>query len=197
MNPCYTNAACCGWGRTGSCNSPVMPIIAKAGDIIEIDAGLYVGDTAMWTAPNLTIRGVGGRAVLDAGGRAVQGKGIWLIRGSDIFIENIGFKNCRVRDKNGAGIRVEGDSLSVRNCLFWNNENGILCGGLKSIRTLTVRYSEFGFNGYLRTLRKKICHRIQQKGHTLPPNNHNKAGLNPRFLRKRPNPGPKRPDHGP
>jgi len=122
--------------------------IAKANDIIEIDAGLYVSDAALWSVPQLTIRGVGGRAVLDAGGSSIEGKAIWLIRGNDIFIENIGFKNCKVRDRNGAGIRVEGDNLKVRNCLFWSNENGILCGNIKSIHSLTVRYSEFGFNGY-------------------------------------------------
>jgi hypothetical protein len=122
--------------------------IAAAGDIVEIDAGLYVGDAALWRAPKLTIRGVGGRAILESGGAAIQGKAIWLIQADNILIENVGFKNCKVRDRNGAGIRVEADNLRVRNCLFWNNENGILCGSLKNIRTLSVQYSEFGFNGY-------------------------------------------------
>ena len=31
---------------------------------------------------------------------------------------------------------------------FWSNENGILCGNIDSIHKLTVKYSEFGFNGY-------------------------------------------------
>lgn len=122
--------------------------IAQENDIIEIDAGLYVGDVALWTVSNLTIRGVGGRAILDAGGKAIEGKAVWVIRANDIVIENMGFKHCRVRDRNGAGIRVEGDNLRVRNCLFWSNENGILCGNLKTIQRLTVQYSEFGFNGY-------------------------------------------------
>jgi len=71
-----------------------------------------------------------------------------VIRSDDITIENIGFKKCRVRDRNGAGIRVEGDNLNIRNCFFRENENGILCGNLKEVKKLKVEYSEFGFNGY-------------------------------------------------
>src|SRR5207249_2554137 len=33
---------------------------ATEGAVIEIDAGLYEGDVAIWTADHLTIRGVGG-----------------------------------------------------------------------------------------------------------------------------------------
>ena len=92
--------------------------IAKPQDIIEIDAGVYVGDVAMWNTSDIKIRGVGGRAILDAGNRSMANKAIWVVRGNNVFIENIGFKNCKVRDRNGAGIRVEGDNLSVRNSLF-------------------------------------------------------------------------------
>ena len=122
--------------------------IAKFGDIIEIDAGIYIGDIARWKTNNLMIRGVGGRAILDADGKSMDGKAIWVIQANDIIIENIGFKNCKVKDRNGAGIRVEGDNLKIRNALFWNNENGILCGNLKNVHFLSVKYSEFGFNGY-------------------------------------------------
>lgn len=122
--------------------------ICKDDDIIEIDAGVYVGDAVLWRTSNLLIRGVGGRAIIKAGGAAIEGKAIWVIRSNNVTIENIGFKNCRVRDHNGAGIRVEGDNIKVRNCLFRENENGILCGSLKNIHKLTVEYSEFGFNGF-------------------------------------------------
>lgn len=122
--------------------------IAEPGDIIEIDAGIYIGDVARWKTNNLMIRGVGGRAILDAGGKSMDGKAIWVIQANNIMIENIGFKNCKVKDRNGAGIRVEGDNLKIRNALFWDNENGILCGNLKNVHVLSVKYSEFGFNGY-------------------------------------------------
>ena len=120
---------------------------ARDGDVIEIDAGDYVGDVAIWRASNLVIRGVGGRPVLDAGGKAAEGKGIWVTKGSGITIENIAFKNARVRDKNGAGIRAEGANLTVRRCLFADNEDGILAAPRKG-STVTVEHSEFARSGH-------------------------------------------------
>jgi len=47
---------------------------ARDGDTIEIDAGLYLRDAAIWRANNLTIRGVGGRAHLEADGVSTLSK---------------------------------------------------------------------------------------------------------------------------
>ena len=101
---------------------------ARNGDTVEIAAGDYPGDVAVWNAQNLTLRGVGGRARLDAQGKSAQGKAIWVIVGSDYTIENIEFTNCRVPDNNGAGIRLEGRNLTVRNSYFHRNQMGILTG---------------------------------------------------------------------
>ncbi len=102
---------------------------AKDGDTIEIEAGVYPGDVATIRANHLTIRGVGiGRAKLPAHGRDAGGKAIWVVAGSDITVENIEFSGARVRDRNGAGIRPEGKNLTVRNCRFYDCENGILGG---------------------------------------------------------------------
>ena len=38
--------------------------IAADGDVIEIEAGTYLGDVAVWRANDLTIRAVGGRVRL-------------------------------------------------------------------------------------------------------------------------------------
>ena len=101
--------------------------VAKDKDIIEIDAGEYVGDVATWYANNLTIRGVGGRAHLKANGVNAGGKGyLWVIKGNNTLVENIEFSGAVVPDQNGAGIRQEGTGLTVRNCSFHDNENGIL-----------------------------------------------------------------------
>lgn len=102
--------------------------VAKDGDIVEIEAGAYPGDVARWAASHLIIRGVHGRAVLDSGGKAFGGKAIWVIAGDDTTIEHIEFANCRVPDKNGAGIRQEGAGLTARDCIFRENEDGILAG---------------------------------------------------------------------
>jgi hypothetical protein len=114
---------------------------ATDGDVIEIDsAGIYDGDVATITANNLTIRGVGRQRVkLPANGNDAGGKAIWVIKGSDATVENIEFSGARVRDRNGAGIRPEGRNLTVRNCRFYDCENGIL-GGAGEI---LIEYCEF------------------------------------------------------
>ncbi len=121
--------------------------MALSGDTVLIDArGDYRGDVAVWHADGLVLRGVNGRPVLYAAGRAAQGKAIWVIRGHDVVVENIAFVGTRVRDKNGAGIRLEGGSLTVRRCRFEDNENGILTNGRPGMY-LTVEDSEFLENG--------------------------------------------------
>jgi hypothetical protein len=121
--------------------------IAKDGDTIEIDAGLYSGDVATWTRNDLTIRGVGGRAHLYAHGRSAQGKGIWVIEGANTTVENIEFSGATVPDQNGAGIRLQGPGLIVRNCYFHDNENGILTGASPNSDVL-IENSEFARNGF-------------------------------------------------
>jgi hypothetical protein len=118
---------------------------AQDGDTVEIEAGDYFGDVAVWNQERLTIRGVGGRPRLVAAGASAEGKAIWVVRGGRIAVENIEFIGARVPDRNGAGIRFEKGHLSVRNCRFVDNENGILGGSGDS--TLIIENSEFGHNG--------------------------------------------------
>ena len=132
-----------GPGRTNA-NPSDAAGAAQDGDVIEIDAGTYVGDVAIWWANNLTIRGVGGYAHLEANGQHAQGKAIWVIKGNNTTVENIEFSGATVADRNGAGIRQEGAGLTVRHCYFHDNENGIL-GGAGDI---VIEYSEFAKNGF-------------------------------------------------
>jgi hypothetical protein len=120
--------------------------IARDGDTVEIEAGDYEGDVATWAQSNLTLRAVGGRARMDAHGAASEGKAIWVIKGSGVVVEGIDFTHARVPDRNGAGIRHEGGSLTVRNCRFIDNENGILTSN-NNTSELRVENSEFGRNG--------------------------------------------------
>ncbi|MBI4890597.1 MAG: hypothetical protein HY821_08220 [Acidobacteria bacterium] len=137
-------------GPKGKYKAPCAAIAAaKAGDTVEIDAGgQYVGDVCAFSTSRLTLRGVNGRAKLDAGGAIAQGKAIWVIAGEGVVVENIEFTGAKCENKNGAGIRREGSgSLVVRNCVFRNNEDGILTDhNPKS--TLLVEYSEFDHNGH-------------------------------------------------
>jgi hypothetical protein len=120
---------------------------AQDGDTIEIDAGTYANDGATWHANNLTIRGVGsGYAHLASSGSTgtVMGKAIWVIQGSNTTIENIEFSGAKVTDNNGAGIRQEGLGLTLRNCWFHDNQEGILTGDGGDI---LIEGSTFGNNG--------------------------------------------------
>lgn len=120
--------------------------VAKEGDIIEVDAGDYPRDVGVWTQHRLTLRAVGGRVRLLAEGAAAEGKAIWVIRGGAISIEGFDFEGARVKDRNGAGIRLEKGQLKIVDCRFFDNENGILTGG-NAASTLEIINSEFGNNG--------------------------------------------------
>lgn len=132
-----------GPGRTYA--TPCAAVAAAAdGDVIEIDAGTYTADVCAVRPSNLTLRGVGGFARLDAGGANAEGKAIWVVKGNDVTIENVEFLNCTVPDQNGAGIRAEGSGLTIRGCYFHHNEDGILGGN----GPVTIERTEFAHNGY-------------------------------------------------
>lgn len=101
---------------------------AQAGDTVLIDAGEYPGDVVAWYTPGLHIKGVGGKVILRAAGKSSQAKAIWVMGAPNTIIENIEFRDCRVNSRNGAGIRVENLTgyFYVKNCNFFDNENGIL-----------------------------------------------------------------------
>lgn len=123
--------------------------LARDGDTIEIAAGDYPRDVAVWTQNNLTIRGMGssdGRVRLLSNGASAENKAIWVVRGGKMLIENIEFSGTRVKDKNGAGIRFEAGDLTLRHCRFLDNENGLLTAGDPNA-TLTIENSEFAHNG--------------------------------------------------
>lgn len=126
--------------------SQVAPLVSD-GDTVEIDFAVYVNDPQVqWTKNNLYIKGVGGRPRLVAGSQIANnvsnGKGIFVISGSGVRVENIEFANALVPDHNGAGIRQEGANLHVSACKFDGNEMGILCGNIANCKTI-VEYSEF------------------------------------------------------
>lgn len=119
--------------------------IAKEGSIIEIEAGEYPEDVAVWRQSNITIRGVGGLVHLQANGKVAEAKAIWMIKGNNIVIENIEFSGAKAPYKNGAGIRMEGTNLILRHCHFHDNEMGILTGrNLAS--EIIIENSEFNNN---------------------------------------------------
>lgn len=121
--------------------------VAAVGDEIDIaTSGNYTGDVCQWSTDGLTLIGVGGgRAVINAGGKNSQGKAIWVISGNNTTVQNIEFTGAAVPDMNGAGIRAEGSNLTIRNCYFHDNQEGILTDGGNS--TILIEFSEFYHNG--------------------------------------------------
>jgi hypothetical protein len=57
------------------------------------------------------------------------------------------FSGAKVPDGNGAGIRLEGAGLTVRDCFFHHNENSILTAA-NPASEIVVEHSEFGHNGF-------------------------------------------------
>jgi hypothetical protein len=100
--------------------------VAQDNDMIEIEAGRYAGDVALWSQNGLLLRGVNGRPHLDSQGRTAQDQGIWVFRGNDIVVENMEFSGARSRARNGSGIRFFGNNLTVRDSYFHDNEDGVL-----------------------------------------------------------------------
>ncbi len=99
---------------------------ARDGMLVEVDAGDYVADAAAWPQHELTLRAVGGRVRLVAAGAQVQGKGLFVTSGRRQRIEGFDFVGAAVPDRNGAGIRLEAGSLTLVDCSFRDNENGLL-----------------------------------------------------------------------
>lgn len=143
---CYSKTWKVGLSKTYTLPSKVSTLVSD-GDTVEIDSGLYVMDVAKWTANNLLIRGVNGRARLDAQGKSYGNKAIWVIAGKNTKVENIEFFNCRVPDFNGAGIRLEAANLTVTNCYFHHNEMGLLAGDIANCK-IVVETTELAYNGY-------------------------------------------------
>ncbi|MBX7084182.1 MAG: right-handed parallel beta-helix repeat-containing protein [Nannocystaceae bacterium] len=122
---------------------------AGAGDVIEIDPGEYVDDIVVIDAGDITLRGVGEpRAHLSSTHDIDNGKGIILVNSGAaiVTVEHLELSDATVADANGAGIRMQGTALVVRDCHFHDNQNGILAGG-DGPYTVEVHDSEFDHNG--------------------------------------------------
>jgi hypothetical protein len=121
---------------------------AQDGDIIEISGNAtYSGDVCGISRNDLTIRGVNGRPKINAASKNAMGKGIWVISGNNIIVDNVEMYGAKVPDQNGAALRLEGSKFTLRNSFLHDNENGILSGANTNSDVL-IEYSEFGHNGF-------------------------------------------------
>jgi hypothetical protein len=99
---------------------------AQDGDVIELLSGSYTGQTLLIEQRRLTLRGVGARPVFNGEGKVGTPRALWTVRGGEVTVENVEFRGARSQDAEGAGIRLEGGVLSLRDCAFYDNEHGLL-----------------------------------------------------------------------
>ena len=145
--------AVCGppaWGRTLDVGpgarfaQPSAAVAAAApGDTIRIAPGRY-SDCAVLRQDGMTIEGTGPGVVL--AGKTCAGKGILVIDAANITVRGITLQGAHVPDRNGAGIRAEGGSVTVEAVRFLDNENGILTGD-NPAATIRISDSDFIGNG--------------------------------------------------
>lgn len=116
---------------------------AADGDEVRLVAGVHRGQAAVVLQRRLTLRGVGGRVVLEAAGAHAEGKALLVVRDGDVHVEDLEFRGTRVPDRNGAGIRHEKGRLRVSRCVFRDNEMGLLTANFADAE-LMVEDCDFG-----------------------------------------------------
>ncbi|MGI4943103.1 MAG: beta strand repeat-containing protein [Janthinobacterium lividum] len=120
---------------------------SRDGDAILVDAGTYTNDFASVTT-KVSLYAVGGRVTMLATVPPPNQKGI-LVEETDLHIEGFTFQGTHIPDDwghNGAGIRVDNGNLSLVNCAFIGNQDGILTNGGQSI-SVSIDHSLFDGNG--------------------------------------------------
>jgi hypothetical protein len=117
------------------------------GDTIQVVSGTYVNDFSEITT-KIALVTVGGRVTMQATEDIPNEKAI-LITDTDISITGFTFTGAQVaRDagQNGAGIRYQGGNLTVAQCYFHDNQEGMLADA-DSAGSIAISASEFAHNG--------------------------------------------------
>jgi len=113
--------------ETGRGFARLADAVAAIGDgagTIRITPGVY-RQCAVQTAGRITYRATRtGSAIFD--GTTCEGKAALVLRGQAASVEGLVFRNMRVADRNGAGIRLERGDLTVSGSIFRDSEEGIL-----------------------------------------------------------------------
>ncbi len=119
---------------------------AQPGDVVLIEPGTYF-DCATWVADAVTVAGRAPGVVLSD--TTCGAKAILVIRGNDDIVRDLTLARARVPDGNGAGIRLEGQSLLLERVQFVNNQVGVLSGigGPGAIRVVECRFEGGGVAG--------------------------------------------------
>ncbi len=134
---------------TGKAYATIKAAVAASGkgDVVAVDAGTYVNDF-VGIYHDLTIQSVGGTARLVATVSPPNGKAIIDEGGAGVAVTLIGLdlSGAAVPDGNGAGVRYEGGSLTLRNMVIHDNQDGLLANG-DAAGSIVIANSEFRANG--------------------------------------------------
>src|SRR5262249_47442582 len=114
------------------------------GDRIYVAAGTYLDDFAT-ISTRIKIIGVGGMVHFVADKLIPNGKA-FLVTNTDVTLDHLEFSGAAVTDGNGAGVRYQGGNLTITNCWFHDNQEGLL-GNVVAGGTITIDASEFARNG--------------------------------------------------
>jgi hypothetical protein len=141
-------------GPAGTYSTPCAAIAAaQAGDTVLVSPGSSsYTDSCEINQDGLTVKGVGGRPVIDLSGtqHPADYKGIYVVNGGNVTLENLELTGANVNEYdglNGAGIRVQGTGLTVVGCYIHDNQDGILATASAAGSSLTVEYTELAHNG--------------------------------------------------
>lgn len=89
---------------------------------------------------------------------ACEDKAVLVLRGDRSAVDGLVFRNIRVPDGNGAGIRTEIGDLTVTNAMFLDSQEGIL-GGNPGKQRITIDRSTFSGLGQ--------CHETEDCAHSI------------------------------
>ncbi|WNC68448.1 hypothetical protein RI845_18255 [Thalassotalea nanhaiensis] len=109
----------------------------KDGSKIFLSKGVYTQGVNL-KASNIEILGEKGVVFDNA---SVNGKAALVLKGDNIFIENIECRNIQVKDGNGACIRFEGRNLTVRGLYAHDSHSGLMTS--KDAGIVNIEYSRF------------------------------------------------------
>jgi hypothetical protein len=127
---------------------------------IRIAPGIYK-DCAVQEAGRIAfVASEPGKVVFDGG--TCEDKAAFVLRGRGASVDGIIFRNMRVPDANGAGIRLERGPLTVANAMFRDSEQGILTADDPAA---TIRIDRSTFAGLGRCDRGLSCAHSIYVGH--------------------------------
>jgi hypothetical protein len=123
---------------------------AQPNDEIDIAAGTYT-DTCEINAAGLHLKGVGGQPKIDlTSGTPADEKGIYVVNGDNVTIENLELTGAAISDGeggNGAALRIQSNGVVVTHCYIHGNQDGILATATTGGGTITIEYTELANNG--------------------------------------------------